>query len=71
MQDPPSSDGDLENSLRRVSGLQSGDFAVSDEAISDLLNKDPNALSDSSAQPEALAEDDYVPSESTITGLPR
>lgn len=50
--------------------MRAADIALSDEALSDILRKDSENFSDAPPEKEISTEDDYVPSESTITGRP-
>jgi len=73
MQEPTLIDADLGDPLTRgISPIQRPDTALSDETLSDVLNKDPYKLSDVGEERKDIStEDDYVPSESTITGRRR
>jgi len=73
MQDPTLVGADLDDPLTPgISPIQRGDIASSDANFSDILNKDHNKLSDLGEEGRQIStEDDYVPSESTITGRRR
>jgi len=73
MQEPILVDADLGDPLTPgISPIQRGDIASSDVNFSDILIKDPKKLSDLGEEGKQIpTEDDYVPSESTITGRRR